>query len=85
MFNFWTFFFGAIIIALSGLRHYINHKQLPIQYSGKGCDVHRDDGPKVVARQKLNGIIMLGIVIGILGNIPNIIVLLKDYIIPIFK
>jgi hypothetical protein len=88
MFNFWTFFFGAIIIALSGLKYYSNHKELPIQIYGKGCDIHRDRAPLLVAknkRQRISPIVMLGLVVGILGNIPNVIILFRDYIIPTLK
>ncbi len=84
MFNLWTFFFGTMIIALSGLRYYINHKQLPIMSYGKGCDIHQDREPLLIAKKQRNSpIIMLGIIIGILGNIPNIILLVRDYILPI--
>lgn len=86
MFNYFTLFFGVAILILSGLRYYINHKELPIQRYVKGCDVHRDSGPSVVVKkQGLSPIVMLGLIMGILGNIPNIIILFKDYIIPTLK
>lgn len=82
MFNLPVLFFGIVIIVAIGVKSF-NRKRIPIQYLAKGCDVHRDDYPKTVAKQKLGPIVMLGIIVGILGNIPNVIVLVKDYILPI--